>query len=484
MKKKNIQNKKGSKIMSDKRIVNIQLTKTKSVVAVEIGKNEYVDADGVTYKNIDTDFISDVDDVVDIIDAGKSFCSDDGLVYTADFKYLVFCPLGRRGTVKIHEGTERVYEYACYECNFNHLIIPSSVKRIEKYAFNRNRLLEYVDGGEELESIGDMSFMNCTSLKKFSFGPNLKRIGEYVFMNTQLTKILLPEGLKYVGSQAFDTANLKDNGEISHITPDKMYDIHLPVSLKEIGRAAFCNAANIYTKEANLSTVRAGIRSSGASLGHGCDFWKLHIDGLQPIVMPKEIDSINVIARRVRLYTKGETTSPPETYSESRLATKYATALEHRKLYPGKDVDEFLSENIEKVFVLTIAEKDGEKLMAEMSETKQFSKRIQDILDGLELRAGKRKVRTKEDLKKCFRTDCVNIYSAEENGKPRLYRRTDLTTWAAEAFSRGENYFCAEPVDPKKPYGKLKLAKPRYVYTCSRALTEEEFKAVFGEEKK
>lgn len=49
--------------MSDKRIVSIQLTKTKSVVAVEIGKNEYVDADGVTYKNIDTDFISDADDV-------------------------------------------------------------------------------------------------------------------------------------------------------------------------------------------------------------------------------------------------------------------------------------------------------------------------------------------------------------------------------------------------------------------------------------
>lgn len=116
-----------------------------------------------------------------------------------------------------------------------------------------------------------------------------------------------------------------------------------------------------------------------------------------------------------------------------------------------------------------------------MSETKQFSKRIQDVLDGLELRAGKRKVQTKEDLKKCFRKDCVNIYSAEENGKPRLYRRTDLTTWAAEAFSRGENYFCAEPVNPKEPCGKLKLAKPRYVYTCSRALTEEEFKAVFGE---
>lgn len=49
--------------MSDKRIVNIQLTKTKSVAAVEIGKDEYVDADGVTYKNIDADFISDADDI-------------------------------------------------------------------------------------------------------------------------------------------------------------------------------------------------------------------------------------------------------------------------------------------------------------------------------------------------------------------------------------------------------------------------------------
>ena len=94
-----------------------------------------------------------------------------------------------------------------------------------------------------------------------------------------------------------------------------------------------------------------------------------------------------------------------------------------------------------------------------MSETKQFSKRIQDILDGLEFRTGKRKVQTKEDLKKCFRKDCVNAYSAEENGQPRLYRRTDLTMWAAEAFARGEEWLYAEPVDPKEPYGELNAYK-------------------------
>ena len=328
-------------------------------------------------------------EAVDIIDSGKGLCSDDGLVYTSDFKYLVFCPLGRRGTVKIHEGTERVYEYACYECKINHLIIPDSVKRIEQYAFHSNIFLECVDGGKGLESIGDMSFKNCTSLKDFSFETNLKRIGGSAFQNTQLTKIVLPEGLKYVGSYAFKTANLKDNGEISHITPDKMYDIHLPVSLKEIGKAAFCNASNIYTKEANLNTVRAGARAngrlSGTSFSHDCDFWKLHIEGLQPIVMPKEMDSINVIARRVKLYAEGKITSPPETYSESRRTTKYATALEHRKLYPGKDVDEFLNKNIKEVFTFMLMEDNGERLMAEYIKSGMFTdEALQNLIEHID----------------------------------------------------------------------------------------------------
>ena len=116
-----------------------------------------------------------------------------------------------------------------------------------------------------------------------------------------------------------------------------------------------------------------------------------------------------------------------------------------------------------------------------MSETKKFSKRIQDSLDGLEFRTGKRKVQTKEDLKKCFRKECVNAYSAEEDGKPRLYRREDLTQWAKEACERGEKFFYAEPVNPNHPYGRLRLTEPSYVYRLNRALTKEEFDAVFDD---
>ena len=48
-------------------------------------------------------------------------------------------------------------------------------------------------------------------------------------------------------------------------------------------------------------------------------------------------------------------------------------------------MDEFLSENIEKVFVLTIAEKDGEKLMAEYIKSGMFTdEALQTLIEHIE----------------------------------------------------------------------------------------------------
>ena len=345
--------------------------------------NGYLDADDV-HGYLFSSQLTDLE-TVDIMDTSKNLCSDDGLVYSKDFKDCIFCPLGKKGTIKIHEGTERVCEYACYACTFSHLIIPDSVKVIEQYAFHRNKWLECVEGGYGLKSIGDMSFMDCIHLKDFHLGSNLKRIGESAFMNTQLTKIDLPEELEYVGSHAFHTTNIQKDEETSHITPDKMYDIHIPSSLKEIGRCAFCNAANIYTKQVSFEIVEAGIRSAGQSFSYGCDFWKLHIKGLQPIVMPKEVNSITMVARKVRLYAIGKSISPPEMYTESRRVVQFVIALEHRKLYPGKQVDKFLNENIKRIFVSTLLEEDGEKLMVAYIKSDVFTKEaLASLLDYIE----------------------------------------------------------------------------------------------------
>lgn len=53
-----------------------------------------------------------------------------------------------------------------------------------------------------------------------------------------------------------------------------------------------------------------------------------------------------------------------------------------------------------------------------------------------------------------------NLYIAWESkkdNKPQWYRRPDLHEWAKQARERGEDYFYAQPVNPKDPYGKLEF---------------------------
>lgn len=89
------------------------------------------------------------------------------------------------------------------------------------------------------------------------------------------------------------------------------------------------------------------------------------------------------------------------------------------------------------------------------------------------------------DVEKLFKKVCTNAYLAtrwERNRKTdtfektyQLYRRDDLYQWSKEAFERGEKYFYAEPVDPKNPYGKLRLCEPHYVYQLVAPLTPKEY---------
>ena len=60
-----------------------------------------------------------------------------------------------------------------------------------------------------------------------------------------------------------------------------------------------------------------------------------------------------------------------------------------------------------------------------------------------------------------------NLYIAWESkkdNKPQWYLRPDLHEWAKQARAQGEDYFYAQPVDPKDPYGKLELCEPTHHY--------------------
>lgn len=87
-----------------------------------------------------------------------------------------------------------------------------------------------------------------------------------------------------------------------------------------------------------------------------------------------------------------------------------------------------------------------------------------------------------ERLKPLFVKHCTNAYSAvSSTGDRQLYRRDDLDKWSMEAYERGEQYFYAEPVDPRDPYGTLHLVEPKYIYHISLTLSEKEYKELFDE---
>lgn len=100
-----------------------------------------------------------------------------------------------------------------------------------------------VDGKNENDVIPDEAFYKMATLKYIVFPDNLKKIGKLAFRGTGLChEIVLPEGLTYVGAQAFDNCD-QNSGYGS--SPEGIWYTHnipgisLPSTLKHIGDKAF-----------------------------------------------------------------------------------------------------------------------------------------------------------------------------------------------------------------------------------------------------
>ena len=71
----------------------------------------------------------------------------------------------------------------------------------------------------------------------------------------------------------------------------------------------------------------------------------------------------------------------------------------------------------------------------------------------------------KAQIKSKIHKVCVNrfpVYDSE--GRVQLYRRPDLSEWAAKAAADGERYFYVEAANPNVSGGKLRLCNPKYEY--------------------
>ena len=162
-------------------------------------------------------------------------------------------------SVKLGSGLKdigiRAFEYN----HISELTIPASVETIGERAFYSNSELTdiTVESGSSLVSVGESAFRYCPKLKKADFSgaasedivlgtaifsdddvldevylpPNINKIPDYAFSDTNLTHVTLSESVKEIGTAAFAFIPLTD--------------INLPSGLESIGDSAFAGCEDL-----------------------------------------------------------------------------------------------------------------------------------------------------------------------------------------------------------------------------------------------
>ncbi len=137
------------------------------------------------------------------------------------------------------------------------VIVPGTVKVIQKNAFSYNTEIEKVTIEDGVLSIGESAFAGCSSLKEVIIPDSVIEIGGSAFRScTNLKKVQLSDNITSIKNQTFNlcenltTINMPDS-LISISTEvfgscSKLDSIELPASVTSISSSAFLNCTNLY----------------------------------------------------------------------------------------------------------------------------------------------------------------------------------------------------------------------------------------------
>ncbi|MDR1369052.1 MAG: leucine-rich repeat protein [Dysgonamonadaceae bacterium] len=147
-------------------------------------------------------------------------------------------------SITIPEGVETIEFDAFRDCGLITIDLPESLTNIEFGAFSGNNNMITVTIPKNLEIINSGTFGGCKSLQSVVFAGNeVKSIGEYAFGEcTELSSISLPESLESIGESAFGWCS-------------GLLSIDIPENVTSIGEYAFTGCKNLV--EINVSENNA-----------------------------------------------------------------------------------------------------------------------------------------------------------------------------------------------------------------------------------
>lgn len=161
-------------------------------------------------------------------------------------------------TVKFREGFASITKEACKEAaSIREVVLPDTVRQIEKWAFYHCSGLEMISGLDGVEEVEDWSFESCEKLNGELLLQHVQKVGFRSFMGCRmLQKIQLPQ-IRIIANWAFAECTglesvecgtkLTEIGEAAFYHCGRLNTIELRGPVRRIGEKAFCNCTQLRT---------------------------------------------------------------------------------------------------------------------------------------------------------------------------------------------------------------------------------------------
>lgn len=189
-------------------------------------------------------------------------------------------------TLVIPDGTTEIGDSAyAYTTQYQHVIIPDSVKKIGKNAFRQSSIVS-VEMGDGVEEIGERAFYGCSRLTRAELSESLVSVDYAAFQSCEaLEEVRLPAGLRTLGSSAFEYCSSLRRIELPGGLSDfdgafrssGLEAVELGEGITEIPQYAFYNCLSLKQVTFPGSLVSVGDNAFGYS-------------GLEELVLPDTVE--------------------------------------------------------------------------------------------------------------------------------------------------------------------------------------------------
>ena len=125
--------------------------------------------------------------VISVTEGNKNYVSDKGVLYTADKKTLIKCPVKTELTdYTTLEGTETIADDAFRSTSLKNLVISDTVKSIGAYSISYCNYLETLKLGKNVTSLGKYA-LAASKIKEVTTPDNIKVVGDYAIKNADIS---------------------------------------------------------------------------------------------------------------------------------------------------------------------------------------------------------------------------------------------------------------------------------------------------------